>query len=153
MAALPSQALLRQSLLLRAMRHTLSVLTATCILALSQPAWASAFDRESQQRARTVALGLSREVRVHAAQTLSQWQAQAATAPRRLLPLNRILRAAQQWLQQEGHALMARVHAKPIIRAAWLRPSTWSAERFPPSLDAAMVERWLQPWLKSRQEV
>ncbi|WP_302408924.1 hypothetical protein [Comamonas kerstersii] len=136
------------------MRHTLSVLTATCILALSQPAWASAFDRESQQRARTVAMRLSREVRVHAAQTLSQWQTQAASSPRRLLPLNRILCAAQLWLQQEGQALLSSVvHATPIIRAAWLRPSTWAAERFSPALDAAMVERWLQAWLKSRQEV
>lgn len=135
------------------MRHTLSVLTATCILTLSQPAWASAFDRESQQRARTVAMRLSREVRVHAAQTLSQWQAQAASSPRRLLPLNRILCAAQLWLQQEGQALLSSVvHATPIIRAAWLRQHV-GGRAFSPALDAAMVERWLQPWLKSRQEV
>lgn len=133
------------------MRHTLSVLTAVCLLALGQPAWSETSERDIALRARTAALSLPAEARASASQVLRQLQAQQeAPAPRRPLPLHPMVQAVHQTLAQDYDAT-ANTHLLPKSTL----PLRWHGELVPVPehafprmhLDTAMVERWLAPWL------
>ena len=77
------------------MRYTLSVLTAACLLALGQPAWAETTDRDFLLRARNAALALPDTDRANATQLLQQLQASASVAPvsQRHLPFHHVFTA------------------------------------------------------------
>src|SRR5690606_24381898 len=85
------------------MRYTLSVLTAACVLALSQPAWSETIDRELLQRARNAALALPDKDRASASQWLQQLQTAApatAAAAKRPLPFHPVFQAIGRTLAQ-----------------------------------------------------
>lgn len=132
------------------MRQTISVLTATCILALSLPAWAAYADRESQLRARCVVHSLPQEVRACATHSLMQLQ--PTPHHRRALPLNRTLQAAQTWLHRHGQNLVSILHTPPLVPAQWLH-TAWSPEHIAPSFDTTTVQRHLQVWLQKHPEI
>ena len=127
------------------MRYTLSVLTAVCLLALGQPAWANSVDGELLQRVRIAASALPDTDRASAALLLRELQAQPkAAAPQRHLPLHRTMQAAQQVLAQHySSTLQAHLLPQPVVPAHWLKPLAID----PPArsgmlLDTSMVQRW-----------
>lgn len=134
------------------MRYTLSVLTAACLLALGQPAWAETADRDFVLRARNAVLALPDTDRANAKQLLQQLQASAATAPvaqQRHLPFHRVFSAVNGALQQHySTAVNAHLLPQPLLAQGWIRPPVEQlGGRLPMKLDTAMVERFLAPWL------
>lgn len=135
------------------MRYTLSVLTAACLLALGQPAWAAQADDDVMQRARCAARALPDHARAHAAQLLQQLQqhtdVEAPPASRqRHLPLHPLFGAVQTLLaQQHGSAAAAHQLPMPMLTTHRNQPieqGTAAPARL--ALDAAMVQRWIAPW-------
>ncbi len=133
------------------MRYTLSVLTAACLLALGQPAWAETSDRDFLLRARNAALALPDTDRANATQLLQQLQARAAAAaiPQRHLPFHRVFAAVNgALLQHYTTSVSAHLLPQPMLAPHWINPSVERSDtRTPMHLDTAMVQRWLAPWL------
>ncbi len=133
------------------MRYTLSVLTAACLLALGQPAWAETTDRDFLLRARNAALALPDTDRANATQLLQQLQARASVAPvsQRHLPFHRVFTAVNGALQQHyTTSVSAHVLPQPLVAAHWIKPPVEHLDTRPSmNLDTAMVQRWLAPWL------
>lgn len=133
------------------MRYTLSVLTAACVLALSQPAWSETIDRELLQRARNAALALPDKDRASASQWLQQLQTTVpatATAAKRPLPFHPVFLAVGHTLAQHyATASSAHVLAHPVVPAGWHQASVAaSVQHRHMQLDATMVQRWIAPW-------
>ena len=130
------------------MRYTLSVLTAVCLLALGQPAWSEASDREVVRRAHRAVMALPDDTRASANQLLQQLQAQQTPAPsQRSLRWHPMFQAAAQALVR---------HYSSTIQSHTLAHALLSVQHYvpkmtPPSgnmqLDLEMVHRWLAPWL------
>lgn len=133
------------------MRYTLSVLTAACVLALSQPAWSETIDRELLQRARNAALALPDKDRASASQWLQQLQTTVpatATAAKRPLPFHPVFQAVGHTLAQHyATASSAHVLAHPVVPAGWRQASVAaSVQHRHMQLDTTMVQRWIAPW-------
>lgn len=133
------------------MRYTLSVLTAACVLALSQPAWSETIDRELLQRARNAALALPDKDRASASQWLQQLQTTApatAAAAKRPLPFHAVYQAIGHTLAQHyATTSSAHVLAHPVVPAGWRQALVAAgAQHRHLQLDATMVQRWIAPW-------
>lgn len=131
-----------------AIRYTLSVLTAACVLALCQPAVACpATDRVAAQ-ARAVAMALPAADRADALHWLRQWQIQTTPAAARQAPINRYLQAAHAvwpspWLTSAP--------VQPCLPLHHMRPA--AIDLFAPMalhIPSELVARWLAPWLDSQ---
>ena len=131
------------------MRHTLSVLTAVCLLALGQPAWSEVSDREVARRAHSAAMALPDAARACASKLLQQLQALHTTAAtnQRSLRLQPMFHAATHALRQH-YATTAQAHtlAHALLPAHSYANHTITTAT-PMHLDPAMVHRWLAPWL------
>ena len=133
------------------MRYTLSVLTAACVLALSQPAWSETIDRELLQRARNAALALPDKDRASASQWLQQLQTAApatAAVAKRPLPFHPVFQAIGHTLAQHyATASSAHVLAHPVVPAGWRQAAVAAgAQYLHMQLDTIMVQRWIAPW-------
>lgn len=133
------------------MRYTLSVLTAACVLALSQPAWSETIDRELLQRARNAALALPDKDRASASQWLQQLQTAApatAAAAKRPLPFHPVFQAIGRTLAQHyATTSCAHVLAHPVVPVGWRQAAVAAgAQYLHLQLDATMVQRWIAPW-------
>lgn len=128
------------------MRHTLSVLTAACLLALGQAAWCSSGDGELRQRARKAVLALPDIDRTHGALLLQEVLQAQTLAPRRHLPLARVMAATDEALQQHyASAAMAHLPPAAMLQAHWYKPAPQDLYARPAmDLDAPMVQRWTQ---------
>lgn len=133
------------------MRYTLSVLTAACVLALSQPAWSETIDRELLQRARNAALALPDRDRASASQWLQQLQTAApatAAVAKRPLPFHPVFQAIGHTLAQcYATTSSAHVLAHPVVPASWRQALVAAGTQHRHlQLDANMVQRWITPW-------
>lgn len=129
------------------MRHTLSVLSAVCLIALSQTAWSCHLDSDLQQRARMAAMALPATDRASAAAWLHTLPtppaSHTASTTQRNLPLSRPMAAVQRCVQQLGQTLTAHRLATRTVAGHWLQRTPVDIH-MPPQLelDAAMVQRW-----------
>lgn len=132
------------------MRHTLSVLSAACLLALGQPVWSeSTSDRELALRARTAALALALPAadRACASLLLQQWQVEAEpfTPHQRHLPFHTLFQAVSQVLEHHYRtSAIAHCCPHPLLSS---RQEMLIVSESTLSLDSAMIQRWLTPWL------
>lgn len=133
------------------MRHTLSVLSAACLLALGQPVWSeTTSDRELALRARTAALALPASDRACASLLLQQWQGEAVEAMpspihQRSLPFHTLFQAISQVLEEHYRtSAIAHCCPHPLLSS---RQEMLIVSESTLSLDSAMIQRWLTPWL------
>ena len=128
------------------MRYTLSVLSAACILALSQPSWAGSLDRALSLRAQTAVMALSEAERADATLLLQTVGVQPAQSPllRRALPLHPIMVAADQALELHyDSAVISHLPAASTLPSGYAKaPTTDTYQQFYMQLDTDMVRRW-----------
>lgn len=140
------------------MRHTLSALTAACLLTLGQSAWASAAERTwLHQQARHIVQSLPDAERIKAAALLQQWRNNTAPLPassQRHLPFHSVMGAVSSHLQQHyrQHVLS---HQRPstLVAPGWVKAEVQdpTASRQPLVLEPAMVQRWASQWQDATQ--
>lgn len=135
------------------MRQTLSALTAACLLALGQSAWASAAERTwLHQHARAMVCALSAAEQVKTAALLQQWHSNApqpAAPIQRHLPFHPVMRAVATHLQ-EHYRQPVQSHQQPHTWVAlhWVKADVkdLAVPPAPLNLEPAMVQRWASQW-------